>query len=228
MRAIAETMPLETAECGGPVQYAERLATYIGDPSRIRSLTVREYGDKRAPSLKRCAELRALYLRRREAFKALSEGPVDKFDPDNDNGEVFKVASLIPQERPPRYRCGKLIDLVKVEIEPLPRLPDEIPVPLGARIVALSAAQFNLTPAAIRSSSRLKNIVAARHVAVRVLRDQIEDGQHRFSLKQIAILVGRGCHTSIVDALKRYDAKAKIYPAMQEARERVGAMLDEG
>ncbi len=50
-----------------PLTYAQRLASYIRDPSTIRARTLDEFG--RAPSLGECANLRARYERREQREK---------------------------------------------------------------------------------------------------------------------------------------------------------------
>lgn len=66
-----------------------------------------------------------------------------------------------------------------------------------ARIVHAVAARHGLTFEEVRSASRLRKVTDARAAAMRALH-----ATGRWSLKQIAVAVGRSDHTTVMHALR--------------------------
>jgi hypothetical protein len=83
-------------------------------------------------------------------------------------------------------------------------------------IVKAVADAFELTPSQMVSTSRSTETVLARHVAIRLLRDRRwRNGEYRYSTVRIGKLVNRD-HSSILNALQTFDAKAAKYPEVRE------------
>ena len=94
--------------------------------------------------------------------------------------------------------------------------------PFGEAVVAAVADWFYITEADIKSPSRAQMKVSARHTAIYILRQQKwPDGRHKFSMPEIAVLVGRQCHTTICHAVKTFHDRARKYPEMLAAVEAI-------
>lgn len=205
----------------GPKQYAQKLATYISDPSRIRALTVREYGERLAPPLNRCARYREDYLRQRDEFRALAERQAG-----NDNGDVFRVRGLVPALKPvptpkavvrkrerPASPARERARVAALRNEKAVR-----PGPIARGIIEAVAGYFELYPEDITGGDRSGELVSARFVAIRLLSDLLDHaGNPRFSKAQIGRIMGGRDHSTILHAVHTFNDRARKYPEMIQA-----------
>lgn len=224
----------------GPGQFAKRLATYISDPERIRTLTVREYGVTQAPSVERCAELRRTYERSRTAYRERSASTYD--GPDNDNGEAFKVKGLvkpIKQAKPVRIvqrvlpaKPDMRLPVLERERHRIAELRNARAVragPIARNIINSVADYFCLDTEVVVGENRTALPVTARHVAAKLLSEVSDDeGNRRFSSTQIGKILGGRDHSTIVYGLHHYFDRARKYPEMIEAYEALRAVPTDG
>ena len=96
-------------------------------------------------------------------------------------------------------------------------------IPTGRQLVApiiieQTAWEHNLTVADLRSPCRHRAVAYARFDAMTRLRAVITpDGRHRFSMPQIARLLGRKDHTTVLSGLRRWQAICDETHAKREA-----------
>jgi chromosomal replication initiation ATPase DnaA len=84
---------------------------------------------------------------------------------------------------------------------------------LGKGVVLATAAAFDQTYKALIGKERSTQLVLARSVAARLLRDQVwSNGTPRFSYPQIGRLLGSRDHSTICHAISRFDYYCEHYP----------------
>ena len=99
---------------------------------------------------------------------------------------------------------------------PIPPLKPQTAELVGRRIVRMTAEAYGLTVSELIDRSRKRRAVCARMVAARLLRDQRRaDGSHRFSLPQIAQMLGPREHTTIHYLLQMFGPYRRQYPEMK-------------
>ncbi len=118
-----------------------------------------------------------------------------------------------------KYRPQPQATAVPSRPKPFPSLCAHFFVPgemLGARIVRITAEAYGYTVPEMRSKGRNRRLVCARIVAARLLRNATQsDGSHRFSTVQIARLIGRGDHSTVVYLLGMFGPYRRAYPEMK-------------
>lgn len=86
----------------------------------------------------------------------------------------------------------------------------------GKRIIRMTAEAFGISIADMTSPSRKRPFVLARIVAARLLRNETwEDGRTRFSLPQIAKMLGRHDHSTIHYSLEMFGPYRRQNPEMK-------------
>lgn len=202
----------------GAYGFAENLATYISDPSRIRSLTLREFGF--APSVERCAEMRADHERGINEFRRLSTRPIDGFSADNDDGASFRVRGLVKPEKPkPAPRKVPLAFIQTVERQIAVRNENAIVAgPIAREVIFRVADHFNVDADELVGHRKGHYLISARWVVIRLMAE-IKDakGGDRFSKSHIGRIMGGRDHTTITHALDYFDDRARKHTVMTDA-----------
>ena len=201
----------------GPSGYAQHLASYIRDPSKIRALTLLEYD--RAPSVEQCQAFR----RKHETQYVKGAGREAKIDlfrcghtrdysnvRTDCNGRESCVtchaAAQDKSERTRRIREAKApFEIVLPTVKTLPRFPGEL--------IGLVARSFGLTVEQMLSPARVRQLVAARSVVAKVLHER------GYSYPRISKLLGKSCHSSAINMVRTFDARATRFPDMARVYE---------
>lgn len=194
-----------------PRALAWRMSSYRKDAKYIQAMVRRDYG--KAPTIAQIEDM--IQMRQRAAEFAEREHYTPGYNPDNDNGEPFRVRGLVKGVARPAYGEKR---------EPL---TEEELVALGGgvvgpskKILAAVGKWFNLDPDTIRSDCRKQFVVSARYVAIRLIYELVDgDGERRFTNAMIARATGRGDHSTISHAIAYFDYRAKKFPEMLEAYE---------
>jgi hypothetical protein len=195
-----------------PQSYARHLATYIASPTKIEALTRIEFG--RAPPLHDIAKMRLRV--EREAARQPRRWIKDSEDSD---GEDFRPAS-IPAPPPPAVRKQRAA-YVPVTMRPRVMLPEPVRDILNA-----AAAQFGLSLELLLSKRKWRELVLARAVAIRLIRDRRwQNGAHRHSLPQIALYMNRD-HSTIKNALEQFGEYERQFPEVQQVYDSLRGMAD--
>lgn len=92
------------------------------------------------------------------------------------------------------------------------------------RIVSEVARAFGMTPERLRSQSRQRDCVVARGIAVRILRDSRRGDNFRYSTPQIAKIIGRKDHTTVLHALDNFSIWMDYEPDAREVYENLRAL----
>lgn len=182
--------------------YARSIA-YLGDASKIRARTVDMFG--RAPSLNVCERIVVERQRALAPVKLIGAG-----EPDDTDASDFAVRGLDPKAayKPPRPRHPPMVITF-----PVKRLNLDLNIPSELAIAVANA--FGLPRQAMLGTASRKKHIIARSVYAKLLRDRLnENGEHRFSLKQIATRINRSDHTTVRHMLETYPERAKRFPDM--------------
>jgi len=88
---------------------------------------------------------------------------------------------------------------------------------VGQRIVRLTASAFGYTVDEMLARKRSRRLVLARIVAARLLRNERwkHNGEHKFSLPQIARILRRTDHSTICYSLEMFGPYRRQYPEMK-------------
>lgn len=220
--------------CPSPESYAAQLAKYISDPSKIRSLTMYQWG--RAPSLERCRALRDKHVKpkRDKEIARIHEG---EFKCGHSRAELntywtesgtqtCKTCRREMQRRAhqrrrdgmrARERLQKLSEECAKEVQMRTKESAEVLERIATlntlffdELVMKVAHLFALTPENILGESRARRFVLARVVIVRLALDR---GASR---SNIAKKMNRKCHSSIIHLEQRFDGYARLFPMVQE------------
>lgn len=193
-----------------PIAYARAIA-YLGDASKIRARTCDMFG--RSPPLAACERIIA-----ERAGKLAPANLIGAGEPDDTDAKHFKPRGLVKGVTPPRIRQPAMVLTIAVENRGLDLA---IPTELAAAI----AKAFGVSRIAMLGHSRDTQVVAARSVYIRLLRDRLDEkGEHRFSLKQIAKRINRNDHSTVTHMLATYPVRAKRFPQMDAVYRELKAM----
>lgn len=191
--------------------YAAHLATYISSPLKIERLVALHF-DK-VPPLHVIAELRYRVERERKAF-AIPKFTSDRADRD---GEDYAPRSLVRRPQPRTYVNSRTVYVPKHVT-----LADSATLPMvytQKEVVAAVAIAFGLTYEELRGPRRDTQAVCARSVAVRILRDRGN------STSCIARYVGRRDHSTILNLLRKFNARAEQHPQVALAYQRISELV---
>lgn len=98
-----------------------------------------------------------------------------------------------------------------------PAVTPDMEAPL---IIEAVASAFGVWPAEMKSDDRFTDLVLARSVAIRLLRERTtENGEPRHSFREIGDMLGGRDHTTIGHAWHTFHERAERYPEMGEAYE---------
>ena len=193
-----------------PISYARAIA-YLGDASKIRARTCDMFG--RSPPLFICERIVTERAQRMAPDNLLGAG-----EPQDTDERPFTVRRLVKGVSVARPRLAVAVVTLPVERKGL-----DLSIP-GELALAICKA-FEVTPAAMFGHSRDTQVVAARSVFIRILRERkTPKGEHRFSMAAIAKRVNRNDHTTIRHMLQTYEARAKRFPQMDRVYQELKAM----
>ena len=192
---------------------------YLREPSKIRAAIINAGG----PRLSVDVIERKLVLmgNRREARPDVGE-------PTDSDGDDFRVTGYkLPDPVKPkgiteeeRKRIAKLAALIgdKPE-EPQPEkqktfrykapLPHYGGTAYAAGIIAQVCEALEIPREAFSSESRQKYLVAARALVVKLLRER---NASIYSYPRIAEIVGRGDHSTMINAMRKFEIYCRLYP----------------
>lgn len=214
----AEKLEADGPAAPGSRTLAKRMASYIEDARYIAGYVRQQYHPLKTPSIEDIRAMQEWHRRQKDEFRRVSEAKCG-YNAENDNGEAFKPAA-VGAARPQPKRCKP------IKLEAVPVTLVKRPVGVAKRILLLVATEFGLTIDELRSDSRLRKIVAPRYLAMKLLADQLDDeGKRRFTYQQIAHLVGKSDHSTVTNGIDLFDVRAKQYPALAEAYERITEAL---
>lgn len=197
----------EAPVINGPAQYARRLTTYIADPARVRSLTMREYGEDRTPSLATIAEMRAKHERRHRPRSLDLQCELEALEQRAQTRAEVKVEREAKEAAELAARREQQVRDAEAVMRALGGYASK-----AGRIVGAVSHAFGVSPADIVGKSRLRKHVVPRKVAVRLLRDrQIITG--KLSLPDIGRIVGDRDHSTIKHSLDTFDTEMRDNPA---------------
>lgn len=184
-----------------PLQFAASVA-YLGSVEKIIKHTEYQFGRGRAPSPDKIAGI----LKAREMPELIGST-----EPDTNDALQFAPRGLVPKmPAKPKYQ--------PVMVATLPVGPIEADLSIPGELAMVIAKAFEVSTTAMLGHSRDTQVVAARSVFIRILRER---GQ---SLKQIATRINRNDHTTVTHALNSYDARAKRFPDMDRVYRELKAM----
>jgi hypothetical protein len=206
-------------DCGTPAAYAQRLASYICDPSTIRARTLDAFG--KAPTLEQCRALRekAARVTVKPAPRPFPCG--HSHDPANvveysDGKEKCLTcynARLQAEQEKVRDRKARMAEQARIaakRAKEAARRADIDPVKgygLPSEIMEAVASAFGITLGELRGEARAKLYINARTVAARLLKD------NGASYPMIGRRMNRD-HSSIVNLLKKWKSRTEQYPYM--------------
>lgn len=181
----------------GPRTYASQLARYIRNASKVRALTMSEWG--RAPSLEECAALIAEAAAERERYRRESE----RLDPQDIDALDFVPSATEHAKRAQRAAMKIAAQVVELPTEPSPANDDHIPARpfLLNEIVEAIARTMKVTTADILGPCRSGQVIRARQVVCWVLSKR---GQ---SYPQIGRRINRD-HSTVISAVRRFETHA--------------------
>lgn len=179
----------------GPRNYASQLARYIRDASKVRALTMNEWG--RAPSLEECRELIADAHAQRAAYRAESER-LGECDRDEAHFRPAPTSTALDMQRSVESAEANRIELPDLSADDVPT--DVRPFFIDDAVEAIARA-MKVTVADIMGPDRAKVFMQARQVAYWVLHQR---GQ---STAQIGRRLNRD-HSSVINSLRRYETHA--------------------
>lgn len=217
-----------------PRTYAAHLASYIGDPSTIRIRTREAFGT--APSIEQCRRYREAHTRK--AIQARAK--LTPFGCGHDNSEANTVLTTEGN-----YRCRTCTDLAhakalairtardeqdrrdheaqererklrqqqKLALIAVNREPDFVRPRISTDTLDRVAYIFKTTVADLTGPSRSRLLVNARAVAAVVFREA------GLSYPQIARILHKDCHSSIINLCRVFQIRAKTDSGMWEAYE---------
>lgn len=217
----------EKLEANGPQALAFRMAGYIADPNYIASYVAREYGKHRAPTVEQCKAYRETHERRKAEFRRLSErcdlAERQRQEAAENREKMRRAARAAEQARIDAKRAEMAAADAQAAREALSGF-----MSLSNRIVAAVAFAFAMPVSYMTSPSRARRAVLARFVAIRLLRDQMDDkGRHRFSTPQIGRMVGRSDHSTVLHALHNFDKQMAASPSSLAIYTRLSSYLTE-
>lgn len=191
------------SETAGPVVYAKRLARYIRDASTIRARTINEYG--RAPSID---EIKAMQAKAR-AERALVLHVAQRDAPDAGEDPKFwgtpGLIRLAAERRAVADRVAARRALARLT-EAAGDGTDQNPprdMVTAREVITMTARAFGLTYADVTGQSRVRTITAVRHMVAWIL---LQRG--RLSRAQIGRILGGRDHTTVINAVRRFEGKA--------------------
>lgn len=200
------------------MRYAEGLA-YLKEPSKIRAACINNYG--RSPSLE---DIQAMVTRhenkRALPYTSYSDARL-AYNPASDDGGLWH-----PGQRSDTHRAGilalKKLDATPVDYTKLGNLDKRSS---AKKIAETVAENYGMTLADLQSNSRAGRFIAVRFLAVKIIRDVLNDkGEPRYSFTQIGRLMRRD-HTTIQYAYRNYDVKLKTNPNMENVRRAIADAL---
>ena len=182
-----------------PISYARAIA-YLGDASKIRARTCDMFG--RSPPL---ATLQRIVTERRRDMAPLNLKGAG--EPDDTDERDFAVRGLGTPMRPQPKRPTLAF------VPPIVARKMNLNIAIPGELAVIVADAFGLTRSTMLGSSRKANVVAARSVYIKLLRERkTADGEQRYSLKQIATMVKRNDHTTVCHMLETYEPRARHNP----------------
>lgn len=183
----------------GPRLYAQRLASYIRDPSTIRARTMDEYG--RAPSIEdiKLFQARAGKVAEVVRYAAECNSPAENEDPG-----LWATPGLVRlaaerraiQQRAQMTQAAARLDQAR-------EVPATRNVATARDVLRLIAQAHGLTSADVTGSCRLRTVVPVRHMAAWIL---VHRG--RLSRTQIGRLLGGRDHSTVINSVKVFEATA--------------------
>lgn len=195
-------------DCATPLAYATRIAAYISDPSTIRARTMDQFG--RAPSLQRCAELRAEVERERNRqteilkrksmdHRELYEG-ITAFACGHSRGDdnvIFDGSRTLCRtcEEARLVAVAKLED-IRAKVLAAPPPPPPVIISAARRALLAIAAAERLDPDALRGRSRKYTHTVPRFAVWLVMREA------GWAYARIAEYFGAD-HSSVMHGIRR-------------------------
>lgn len=190
---------MEAVEYHTPEGMAKHLAGYIKDPSTIRVRVLEHFG--RAPNV---YQINALFPKQQEFRQDIGEP--------TDHDEIVFDAR-IPVEPPPQPNKKWVAPTPTNHPWPKWYTPPCQKFPF-ADLVRLISADFGSNSTELLGATRTEDLVAARSIIIRILRER----GHSFPM--IGRLMAGRDHSTVINALNKFDYYAKRDPRVREAYNR--------
>ena len=210
-------------EADSPRGLAWRMSSYQKDPTYIRAMVMRDYG--RSPTVNAIGDMIAAHKRNREMFSRDQYTDNDRYNPENDNGEPWRPASLVTALDIPRKVANDppKTPVDEADIANCEQTSFESP---SARVLRLVGDYFGLKPEVITGKSRKSIHVSARFVAIQILFGMTySDGRPRYTLTMIGKLFGGRDHSTIHHAVHSFEDRGRAYPEMVAAYEKLVGLV---
>lgn len=190
---------------------------YLKCPSKIRAAIINEGG----PRLSVEAIERKLGTMSRRIIR------VDVGEPTEADGQDFRVIGLVKREpvKPMRLSAETRARIAKLALAVKDRPAEERPkrqafryrrpaqpytvTKYASRLIDDVCAALDIPREAFSSDSRQKFLVAARALVVKLLRER---SVTLYSYPRIAEIVGRGDHSTMINAMRKFDHYCTLFP----------------
>lgn len=186
-------------EAAGPKAYAARLAAYIRDASTIRARTMCEYG--RAPSIEAIKLMQAKARERSALVRLQAERNTPAEDEDPGFWGTPGLIRLAAERRAIQQRA--LLAQASARLDDAAAASTKRDVVTAREVISLTAQAHGLTLADLTGRSRKRAIVPVRHMAAWIL---LQRG--RLSRAQIGRLLGGRDHSTVINSIEAFEAKA--------------------
>lgn len=197
-----------------PEGYAAHLATYIASPTKIERLVGLEFD--RVPPLREIADMR--YRVEQAARRSVYSFASVRGRPSDDAIDWQPRTFVAKRETKPEPQPERERDYIIIETTPSNPFVGPF---MASNLVKSVAQDFRFSVDEMCGERRHKPFVHARAVVARILKER------GWSYPRIAHAIGRADHTTVINAVEKFDIYVRANPQVQQSYDRLSALMRE-